>query len=95
MIRSLAREAMEAVAGTAVNRRRTQPVSGCGGSGGGGGLVDENECVVCMEVERSHMFSPCNHFCVCEACAGLIMASQTAECPKCRTKADRVGRIYA
>ena len=69
-------------------------VGGCGGSGGGGGLVDENECVVCMEVERSHMFSPCNHFCVCKACADLIMASPTAECPKCRTKADRVGRIY-
>jgi len=53
---------------------------------------DEQLCVVCMEAERSHVFIPCGHVCLCEGCA----TSQTwAECPVCRVAAQGVMRIYA
>jgi hypothetical protein len=60
----------------------------------GGGASRENECVVCMEETRSCLFLPCRHMCVCRACADLIMASATANCPKCRTKVENIIDVF-
>jgi hypothetical protein len=40
---------------------------------------DASLCVVCIERPRSHVLTPCGHFCVCEQDAALLAA-----CPICR-----------
>ena len=37
------------------------------------------ECTVCMEVERSVLFLPCQHAATCAGCA-----AELDECPICR-----------
>lgn len=39
-----------------------------------------NECIVCMDNERSVAFLPCLHFICCETCAFSLIQS---ECPEC------------
>ena len=51
------------------------------------------ECVVCMEQERSHAFVACGHAVVCETCADNIMTT-TRECPVCRKPAEQVIKIF-
>lgn len=46
-----------------------------------------NECIVCLERERTVAFSPCNHLAVCEECAKTI-----GECPFCRRPIEN--RVY-
>ena len=79
-----------------------------GGGGGGGGESkgdsmgaagvtggeEAGECVVCMDGENTHLFSPCGHMCVCKTCAALIMAT-TRECPTCRGEAREVVRVFS
>ena len=76
-----------------------------GGDGGGeskggseaaaGGVSStvESECVVCMDGENTHMFTPCGHKCVCKECADLIMGG-TSECPNCRAKVEGVIKVF-
>ncbi len=39
-----------------------------------------NECKICLSGEVTHMYTLCNHVCVCESCSKRI-----AKCPICRT----------
>ena len=80
-------------------------IGGGGGGDGGESKVDSmgaagvtggeeaGECVVCMDGENTHLFSPCGHKCVCKGCALLIMRT-TAECPTCRAEAREVIRVF-
>ena len=68
---------------------------GDGGEGGGdvsrgrcAGVGIENECVMCMDVAKSHAFVPCGHMCVCEGCAARIMRANK-ECPFCCSRCYR------
>eukprot|EP00483_Globobulimina_turgida_P011685 UN11707 len=40
----------------------------------------QNECVVCLDHERSYICTPCGHFCICEGCVEAI----SNKCPICR-----------
>ena len=52
------------------------------------------ECVVCLEQEKTHIFIPCGHKCVCKACADVVMKNVGAKCPLCRKKASQVCRVF-
>ena len=57
--------------------------------------ASENECGVCFVAgKNTHMFHPCNHVCVCEACAREIMETPSPMCPMCRQDVHRVMRVY-
>jgi len=42
-------------------------------------IVQPRICLVCLELPRSVLFNPCNHFAVCHCCA-----DQLSKCPLCR-----------
>ena len=67
---------------------------GKAGDGGGGEAKEDSECVVCMEQEKTHIFIPCGHKCVCKACADVVMKDVGAKCPLCRKKASQVYRVF-
>ena len=48
------------------------------------------ECVVCMDAEATHAFTPCGHACVCSACAN----STITHCPICRAEATGTLQVY-
>ena len=54
---------------------------------------EDSSCIICMEAERTHLFVPCGHRCVCEACAALVM-SENSECPMCRVPAIHIVKVY-
>ena len=59
---------------------------------------EEMECVVCMNAPRTHVFMPCKHMCVCEACATNVMEQDPAlavakRCPICRGPAQGTMRV--
>merc|ERR1719473_1012696 len=41
---------------------------------------DQQICVICFELERGVLLSPCGHYCLCKKCAPKVK-----ECPICRT----------
>lgn len=50
----------------------------------GGGCAAEaqtNDCIVCMDCEKTHAFQPCGHKCVCATCAAKCQT-----CPICRAR---------
>ena len=49
--------------------------------------LEVSECVVCMDKERSHIFVPCGHRCVCEECSAMVMRAAQPRCPYCRAPA--------
>lgn len=52
---------------------------------------DYSPCVVCCDVEATHILAPCGHRAVCTGCARLMK-----ECPLCRaTVLCVVGKVYA
>ena len=52
---------------------------------------DYSPCVVCCDVEATHILAPCGHRAVCTGCARLIK-----ECPLCRAPVlCVVGKVYA
>jgi len=53
---------------------------------------DENECVVCLDAQKSHILIPCGHFCVCEACADRLAVGDG--CPICRTPVQIKTRVF-
>ena len=61
--------------------------------GGDGSAARDNECVVCLDEKKTHMFTPCHHRCVCEGCADSIMGG-TKECPMCRANVKGLLRVY-
>ena len=59
---------------------------------------DEMACVVCMDAPRTHLFAPCNHVCVCEACSEKVMAQDpklhgAKLCPICRQPAKATAKV--
>lgn len=59
----------------------------------GGGKKDESECCVCLTNDKSWIFIPCGHVCVCRDCAHDIMAS-SRECPLCRQKTTGIFQVF-
>jgi hypothetical protein len=58
----------------------------------GGGCAAEaqsDDCIVCMDVKKTHAFLPCGHHCVCATCADQFQA-----CPMCRTPVTGILRIF-
>ena len=54
--------------------------------------VDE-ECIVCFESPRTHVFFPCGHLIVCEACADMIAPNGRGACPICKTPGGVASRM--
>lgn len=54
---------------------------------------DAHLCRICLDRTRTHMFTPCNHFCCCEHCA-TIMNLDYGACPICRRRIDSVLPVY-
>lgn len=49
------------------------------------GDEEENECLVCMDADKTTVFSPCGHYCCCQSCARIIEGN-AGTCPLCRAK---------
>ena len=59
--------------------------------------VDPNvppECIICLEVPRSVLLEPCNHYALCEPCAKQVQKSDRRECPLCRVSIKGVKKDY-
>jgi hypothetical protein len=65
---------------------------GKAGGGAGVGRGDE-ECVVCMDAVRTHIFAPCGHVCACAQCARKIVET-SKRCPKCRATIAQSFRAF-
>ncbi len=46
-------------------------------------MKTRNKCVVCQDAERTHMYYPCGHYCVCESCCKQC----NNRCPLCHRDA--------
>ena len=57
------------------------------------GAENATECVLCWIGRRDHLFARCNHVCVCEACAKLIMMS-SHRCPICRAETVDFMKVF-
>ena len=55
--------------------------------------AESSECAVCMG-QKNHVLIPCGHLCVCEHCAGSIMAS-IKQCPVCRSAVAQILKVYS
>jgi hypothetical protein len=58
----------------------------------GGGCAAEaqtNDCIVCMDAKKTHVFQPCGHYCVCATCA-----AQCQTCPICRAPVTGILKIF-
>jgi len=51
-----------------------------------------DECSVCLEMQCSHVISPCGHYCLCSDCATHFSVGDL--CPICRGKIVQLIRIY-
>jgi hypothetical protein len=52
--------------------------------------IDESICcVVCRDVRKSILFTPCNHLCVCEECS-----SHCRTCPLCRSHIQNRVKVF-
>ncbi len=54
-------------------------------------FVGEINCNVCLVRAVATICKPCNHACLCVACARSLPGS---ECPKCKTTMIQMERIY-
>jgi hypothetical protein len=52
------------------------------------------DCCICLEFPADHIILPCFHVCLCENDAELIMNSKDPKCPKCRTTAEKIHKVY-
>ena len=55
--------------------------------------VLNTDCVVCLNEQRSHIFGPCGHYCVCKECCEIIMNSSQS-CPLCRNGCAMSMRVF-
>ena len=81
-------EAVDLIAEFEKVRRDTEALDTAGAA-----LAEAQECVVCMEQEKSHAFVSCGHAVVCKPCAEDIMTT-TRLCPVCREPAEKVIKIF-
>ena len=58
------------------------------------GTSGDDECVVCLEAPRDHVFFPCGHLIVCAACANMIAPGGRGVCPMCKAQGG-VCKVYA
>lgn len=56
--------------------------------------VTDLSCIICFERKMDTVFFPCNHLCVCAACAVAVTESATPQCPKCRVIISNFIKIY-
>tara|TARA_B000000557_G_C20769223_1_gene440992 strand:- start:559 stop:1329 length:771 start_codon:yes stop_codon:yes gene_type:complete len=49
-------------------------------------------CVICLTNKRSHLITPCNHFCLCQNCAFRIRNQN--KCPICRKLNIKVQKVF-
>lgn len=52
--------------------------------------LESNECCICMERRRSHVFSNCMHLCVCEHCKDKM----NGICPLCNSFANSTLKVF-
>ena len=52
------------------------------------------ECAVCIDKERTHIFMPCGHRCVCEECSAMVMLAAQPLCPFCRVPATSSSKAF-
>ncbi|MCP4241485.1 MAG: RING-HC finger protein, partial [bacterium] len=50
----------------------------------------QNECVVCFDLERSHVCIPCGHLCLCINCAKTVNDT----CPLCNTNCGDIIKVF-
>ena len=55
--------------------------------------MNDSDCIVCRDRERTHAIMPCGHRCVCEGCARELY-NRGQGCPQCRGSMDSFLRIY-
>ena len=56
-------------------------------------LAGQEDCVVCLDRKRSHLFTPCGHRCVCKDCAQGVMGDKRV-CPLCMQPAEAVVMVW-
>ena len=59
-----------------------------------GGASAVSECLICMNGPQTHVFVPCGHQCVCEACSETIMSEFSPACPVCRSPVEQTVKVY-
>lgn len=52
------------------------------------------QCVICLDRPADSAIVPCGHMCGCYACLQALHASETPQCPLCRTPVTSVIRIF-
>lgn len=58
-------------------------------------VAAHDQCVVCMDKQKTHAFVPCGHMCVCVKCRDRIMQARGAKCcPLCRTQSTMCIKIW-
>ena len=65
---------------------------------------EDQLCVLCLDAVRTHLFVPCGHLAVCEACSERIQDAADLDehaiaacvrCPLCRQASSQVIRLYS
>lgn len=56
-------------------------------------VVDDGRlCVICHDGQKSVLFLPCRHLCVCRSCGHIERLNQ---CPLCRQKIEETLQVYS
>lgn len=55
---------------------------------------DNSKCVVCIENNKEILLEQCNHLCLCNGCAALIIKGSNIQCPMCRVFNTSWKKIY-
>lgn len=81
------------LAATETVRRRCERGGSTGDAAPGEDQLDDDDscCVICLDLERSHLLYPCGHQCVCIRCAPTI---QGMPCPICREVVVGFCRVF-
>lgn len=51
-------------------------------------------CCICFSNEKSVLFQPCNHICLCTECATKLITSTAPNCPICRARITSYIDVY-
>jgi hypothetical protein len=46
--------------------------------------LDDEDCIICMDIKKDVVFAPCGHYCSCSSCAMIVKNGQ-GKCPICRS----------
>ena len=57
---------------------------------------NEDECVICSNAKRTHIFAPCGHQCVCKDCSERVLSQNggNGECPMCRAPCFMAMQVF-